>query len=404
MKNIHTLKSLNLAHKKVLVRVDFNVPIDKSGNILDNSRIKAALPTLQYLLSCNCTVILMSHLGRPKKGFEAELSLAPVAKELSRLLGKEVQMAKDCIGEEVERQVKDLKEGDVLLLENLRFHGAEEEPSKDSNFAKQLAGLGDAYVDDAFGCAHRAHASIVNVPRLFPDNAAAGFLMEKEIDFLGKALDDPKRPFLALIGGAKISSKIGVLKALSEKVDMMAIGGGMAFTFLKVLGKKIGNSLFEPDFIEEAKAILDAFQKRNIPLLLPLDVIAAKEISDEAKTIVVTIEKGIPDGYMGLDIGPETIKRFSDAIAKSKTTLWNGPMGVFEKKPFSEGTKKIAEAFGKNDGVTIAGGGETVAAIQETPFKSQISHISTGGGASLEYLELGSLPGIDVLIDNSNNH
>lgn len=375
------LKSLPVAHKKVLVRVDFNVPMDKEGNILDNSRIVAAMPTIEYLLSQGCSVILMSHLGRPK-GKDPKLSLAPVAKELSRLLRKEVKMDPEGIGE-----------GEVVLLENLRFHEAEEDPSKDPSFAKDLAKLADFYVDDAFGCAHRAHASVVDVPRLFPGKAAPGFLMEKEINFLGKTLQNPERPFLALIGGAKISSKIGVLKALSQKVDMMAIGGGMAYTFLKAQGISVGNSLVEDDYLEEAKAIIEAFKKRNVPLLLPVDAVAAKGTE-------IQIVKSIPEGYMGLDIGPETVKLFREAISKAKTILWNGPMGVFEKEPFAKGTKEIAEAFAKSGAITIAGGGETVAAIQQTPWKSEVSHLSTGGGASLEYLELGTLPGIEVLNKN----
>lgn len=394
------LKSLPIAHKKVLVRVDFNVPLDKEGKILDNSRIVAALPTIQYLLSQHCALLLMSHLGRPKNGRESKLSLAPIAKELSKLLKLEVKMAPDCIGSEVESEASHLKEGEILLLENLRFHEAEENPSKDPSFAKQLASLADYYVDDAFGCAHRAHASVVDVPRLFPGRAAPGFLLEKEINFLGKALQSPKRPFLALIGGAKISSKIGVLKALSQKVDIMAIGGGMAFTFLKAQGIDVGNSLVEEDFLEEAKEILEAFQKRNIPLLLPVDVVIAKEVSDDTEKKIISIEEGIPEGYMGLDIGPKTIEIFSEAIAKSHTILWNGPMGVFEKKSFAQGTEKIAEAFAKRNALTIAGGGETIAALQNISLKSQISHLSTGGGASLEYLELGNLPGIDVLNRN----
>lgn len=386
------LKSLPLAHKKVLVRVDFNVPMDKEGKVLDTSRIAAALPTIEYLLSRQCCVILMSHLGRPKNGFEASLSLAPIAKELGRLLQKEVKMAPDCVGKEVEELANNLKEGEILLLENLRFHQAEEDPSKDTNFAKNLAKLADFYVDDAFGCAHRAHASIVDVPSLFPGSSACGFLMEKEINFLGKALQDPKRPFLALIGGAKISSKIGVLKALSQKVDIMAIGGGMAYTFLKAKGLPVGNSLVENDYLEEAKGIIEAFQNRNIPLLLPVDSVVAKDLNQAENSIV----ESIPEGYMGLDIGPKTIKLFCEAISKAKTILWNGPMGVFEKKLFAAGTENVAKAFATSDAITIAGGGETVAAIQQTPWK-KVSHLSTGGGASLEYLEFGTLPGIEVL-------
>jgi 3-phosphoglycerate kinase len=395
MKKTLSLKDLSLDQKKVLVRVDFNVPLSSDGKITDNSRIKAALPTIEHLLSKGCKVILMSHLGRPKKGSK-ELSLKPIAEELGKLLKIPVKMAPDCIGEQVKQMADQLKSGEVLLLENLRFHKAEEAPEKNPEFAKQLASLADYYIDDAFGCAHRAHASIVDVPKLFGKRAAPGFLLEKEIEFLGHALKHPKRPFLALIGGAKISSKIGVLKALAGHVDCLAIGGGMAFTFLKAQGLNIGKSLVEDSFIDQAKEIIEVCKKRNIPLLLPTDAVIAEKMEDKEPQVIPLI-KGIPSEFMALDIGPATVKLFSEAILGAKTILWNGPMGVFENPLFAKGTEEIARIFAKAKAITIAGGGETVAALAKVPGKEQISHVSTGGGATLEYVELGSLPGIDVL-------
>lgn len=371
----------NIDNKKVLLRVDFNVPMEK-GQITDNSRIKAALPTIHHLLSKGCSIILMSHLGRPK-GVSPELSLKPVKDELERLLHRKVQFAPDCVGPEVKKMAEKLLPGEVLLLENLRFHAAEEKPEKDPAFAKELASLGEYYVDDAFGCAHRAHASIVEVPKLLPGKSAMGLLMKKEIDYLEKALRNPERPFLALIGGAKVSSKIGMLKALASKVDVLAIGGGMAYTFLKAQGYEVGNSLVEDDYLEQAKEILQL----GIPILLPVDFVI-----DDGQ-----IATSIPKGKMGLDIGPETVRIFSQEIEKAKTILWNGPMGVFEKPAFAKGTMQIAEKFAKSSALTIAGGGETTAAILKTPWANQVSHISTGGGATLEYLEFGTLPGIEVL-------
>lgn len=389
MKKILSIKDLSLSGKKVLVRVDYNVPLTETGEVADNTRIKASLPTIEYLLSKNCSLVLMSHLGRPKQGFSKELSLKPVADELSRLLKRPVALAPDCIGKSVEKMAQ---ENEILLLENLRFHEAEENPEKDPTFAKQLASLGDYYINDAFGSAHRAHASIVEVPRLFPGKSAPGFLMEKEIAFLGEALKNPERPFLALIGGAKISSKFGVLKALSSKVDILAIGGGMAFTFFKAQGISVGNSLVEDSFLEKAKEILNSCKG----LLLPEDIVIAKSM-EETKTEIISIKDGIPDGWMGLDIGPVTVQLFSEAIAKAKTILWNGPMGVFEKPSFAKGTEAIAKSFQNASAITIAGGGETVSALSKIEGKEKISHISTGGGASLEYLEFGTLPGISIL-------
>lgn len=370
MKNLHSLKDID--SKKALVRVDFNVPLSDSGKILDNSRITAALPTIEYLLSRNCKIILMSHLGKPK-GRDEKFSLAPVADELSRLLKRPVKMEGEI--------------GDIVLLENLRFNEAEENPEKNPSFAKKLASLGDFYVNDAFGCAHRAHASIVDVAREFPQKAYPGFLMEKELSFLGKTLKSPKRPFLVLLGGAKISSKIGVIQSLLEKADQCAIGGGMAFTFIKASGIPVGNSLIEESYLEEAKKI---FNK----VLLPVDVVIAQSI-DSKEVRVIDVKEGIPDGWMGLDIGPKTVESFTKAIGNAKTIFWNGPMGVFENLLFAEGTKAIAKAFAGSNAVTIAGGGETAVAL--IPYKNQISHLSTGGGASLEFIEFGTLPGIEVL-------
>lgn len=395
MKKPISLKDLSLENKKVLVRVDFNVPIDH-GKITDNARIKAALPTLEYLLSKNCALILMSHLGRPKKGFSSDLSLKPVADELAHLLKKPVKMAPDCIGNEVSQMAKSLKTGEILLLENLRFHEEEENPELNSNFAKEIAALGDFYINDAFGAAHRAHASIVGIPQILKGKSAVGLLMEKEIAFLGSVLKNPKRPFLALIGGAKISSKFGVLKSLASQVDILAIGGGMAFTFFKAQGIPIGNSLVEDSCLDQAREIKDICKRREIPLLLPTDTVIAASLDDQNPKMI-SIKQGIPDGFMGLDIGKDTVHKFCEAITQAETILWNGPMGVFEKALFCQGTKQIATAFAKSSAITIAGGGETVAALSNLPEKERISHISTGGGSSLEYMEFGTLPGIDIL-------
>lgn len=395
MKTIHSLKDLSVDSKKVLLRVDFNVPME-NGKIADNSRIKAVLPTIEYLLSKNCSIILMSHLGRPKK-VSSELSLKPIGDELSKLLNQKILFSSDCVGKEAKKMAEQLKPGEILLLENLRFHEAEEKPEKDPSFAKQLASLGEYYINDAFGCAHRAHASIVETPKLLPNKSAPGFLMEKEISFLEKALKNPARPFLALIGGAKISSKIGVLKALSSKADVLAIGGGMAYTFLKIQGYAVGDSLVEEDYETQAKEILALYKEKKIPLLLPTDFVVAEKIDENAKTHIVTLADGIPKGFMGLDIGPQTIHAFNQQVHKAKTILWNGPMGVFEKTPFAKGTEQITEHFAKASALTIAGGGETAAAILKTPWANQVTHISTGGGATLEYLEFGSLPGIEIL-------
>jgi phosphoglycerate kinase len=390
------LNQLPLQNARVLVRLDLNVPLDDQGRVADNSRIAASLPTIRYLLSQNCKVILMSHLGRPK-GADPVCSLKPVAAELSKLLGLHVKMAPDCIGESTSAMVHSLRPGEILLLENLRFHAAEEKPESDPSFARKLASFGDFYVDDAFGCAHRAHASIVGVPKLLPHKTAAGFLLEKEMAFLGKALKQPERPYMALIGGAKISTKIGILKSLSQSVDILAIGGAMAFTFLKALGKNIGESLVEDEFLQEAKLIMQLCDRKKVELLLPTDFVVAKKADDLAEAMIVAAAQGIPPGYAGYDIGPATVQLFTNRMKQARTILWNGPMGVFEKKPFAEGTWGIGKAFVENKAITIAGGGETIAAIQSIPGKENITHLSTGGGAMLEYIELGTLPGIEVL-------
>lgn len=404
MDSTPTLQQLPLKGKKVLVRVDYNVPLDSTGKITDNSRILASLPTIAYLLGQKCRVILMSHLGRPKGGPEARFSLSPCAVELARLLHTKVEMAPDCIGPVVKSLVDKLHEGEILLLENLRFHAAEENPELDPHFAEQLAGMADFYIDDAFGSAHRAHASVTEVPKLMPGRSAAGLLLEQEIKFLGGALQKPIHPFLALIGGAKISSKIGALKVLLNKVDMLAIGGGMAFTFLKALRIDVGDSIIEDDFIGVAREIIDRSREKGIKLLLPVDLIISQSIDGSAIGKLHDLRKPIPKGYRGVDIGPETVALFSHAMQDAKTILWNGPMGVFEVKEFAKGTREIALAFADAKAVTVAGGGETLAALQalSPDLLAQITHLSTGGGAALELIEFGTLPGIEALKSNSS--
>lgn len=391
------LKDLSIRNKRALVRVDFNVPLDDQGKILDPSRIVSALPTIRYLLEQGCSIVLMSHMGRPKGGKDPKLSLKGCAQALSDLLGKQVAMAPDCVGPEVKKLVDALKPGEILMLENLRFYPAEEKPELDPEFAKQLASYGDFYVDDAFGCAHRAHSSIVPVAKFFPGKSAEGFLLEKERKALSQLLNDPKRPFLAILGGAKVSSKLGVIHSLLEKVDVLAIGGAMAFTFLKAKGVQVGSSLVEDSLIQEAEGVIKACENKKIPLLLPLDAVVAAEPAVSAVTNTIVLNQGIPQGMMGLDIGPQTVDLFIGQIKLAKTIFWNGPMGVFEVKSFAQGTYAIAQAFGESGATTVAGGGETVAALMQTPYKDKVSHLSTGGGASLELIEFGTLPGIDAV-------
>ncbi|MEM2900012.1 MAG: phosphoglycerate kinase [Thermoplasmata archaeon] len=386
-----TIKDVNVKDKRVLVRVDFNVPTDKQGNITDDRRIKAALPTIKYLVEHGAKTILVSHLGRPK-GITESLRLDKVGQRLSELLGKKVEKANDVIGEDAKKKVSALKSGEVLLLENVRFHPEEEK--NDEKFAKALADFADIYVNDAFGTAHRAHASTEGVARFKP--GVAGFLMEKEINYLGKALSNPDKPFVAILGGAKVSDKIGVIENLIGKVDTLLIGGGMAFTFLKAMGKNIGKSLLEPDKLDLANQLMKKAKEKNVRLVLPKDVVVTEKIEPNAPHKTVSIDH-IPDNMIGVDIGPETVKEFSNVIKQAKTVVWNGPMGVFETKPFDEGTKGIAKAMSECKGTTIVGGGDSAAAVEQLGFAEKISHISTGGGASLEFLEGIELPGIKIL-------
>lgn len=387
-----TLSDIDVNDKKVLVRVDFNVPLDEDRHITDDTRIQAVLPTIKYLLDHNAAVILMSHLGRPKGEFKPSLSLEPVAERLSELLGKEVYFVHECIGQEVNDIVKELNSGDVLLLENTRFHP--EEKKNDPEFAQKLASLADVFVNDAFGTAHRAHASNVGVAQLLP--SAIGVLIQKEIEFLNKALTNPEKPYTAILGGAKVSDKIDLIKQLLEKADFILIGGAMMFTFLKALGYSIGKSLIEKDKIPAALEIISQAKEKGIKLLLPEDVIVAREIDESAELHSVPIN-AIPDDMIGLDIGILTVRKYSEIIKNSKTVIWNGPMGMFEIHSFSHGTKGVAKAVVVCPGITIIGGGDSAAAIEQFGFGNKVSHVSTGGGASLEYLSGKELPGIAVI-------
>ncbi|MBU1423698.1 MAG: phosphoglycerate kinase [Bacteroidetes bacterium] len=392
-----TIDDIQLKSKKVLVRVDFNVPIE-NGVVIDNTRIVESLPTIKKILAEGGRVILMSHLGRPKGKPNMEFTLKPVAQRASELLGQEVRFVPDCIGEAAKASVANLKDGECLLLENLRFHKEEEENNRD--FAKELASLGDVYVNDAFGSAHRVHASTEGVTR-FIKPAVAGYLMKKELDYLGKALENPARPFTAILGGAKVSGKIDVIQNLMNKVDTLIIGGGMAYTFFKAQGMEIGNSILEVDKIELAKSILDEVSKRSIKFLLPVDCVIAEKFDNDAQKKFVPANK-IEAGWQGLDIGPETIKLFREVIQSSKTIVWNGPMGVFEFDNFAEGTTDIAKALAevtKSGAITVVGGGDSAAAIAKAGLEKAVTHVSTGGGASLEFLEGKVLPGVAALTD-----
>nr|XP_027063941.1 phosphoglycerate kinase, cytosolic-like [Coffea arabica] len=396
-KSVGSLKEADLKGKKVFVRVDLNVPLDDNFNITDN-RIRAAVPTINYLIGCSAKIILASHwCGRPK-GVTPKYSLKPLVPRLSELLGVEVIIANDCIGEEVEKLVASLPEGGVLLLENVRFH--KEEEKNDPEFAKKLASLADLYVNDAFGTAHRAHASTEGVAQYLKP-AVAGFLMQKELDYLVGAVANPKKPYAAIVGGAKVSTKIGVIESLLAKVDILLLGGGMIFTFYKAQGHSVGSSLVEEDRLDLALSLIEKAKAKGVPLLLPTDVVAADKFAPDANSKVVPAS-GIPDGWMGLDIGPDAIKSFSEALDATKTIIWNGPMGVFEYDKFATGTeaiaKKLAELSG-NGVTTIIGGGDSVAAVEKVGLADKMSHISTGGGASLELLEGKSLPGVLALDD-----
>jgi phosphoglycerate kinase len=393
-----TINDIDLKNKKVLVRVDFNVPLDDNLNITDDIRITSSLPTIKKIISDGGKAILMSHLGRPKGKPNPKYSLKPVAVRLSQLLGKEVKLAPDCIGDQVKAMVNAMKPGDVILLENLRFH--EEEEKNSPEFAKQLAELGDVYVNDAFGSAHRAHASTEGLTK-FISVSVAGYLMQKELDYLGGAIENPKRPYLAILGGAKISGKIDVIMNLFTKVDSMIIGGGMAYTFYKAEGKEIGTSLLEAEKIDVAKQVLEKAKTSKMKLLFPVDVVVAKEFNNDSPSEVVSIDK-MPSDKMGLDIGPESIKLFREEILKSKTIVWNGPMGVFEMDNFAKGTDAVAKALVEATGkgaITVIGGGDSAAAIAKAGLADKVSHVSTGGGASLEFLEGKILPGVAALTD-----
>ena len=391
--NKKTVKDIELKGQKVLVRCDFNVPMDEEKNITDNTRIVAALPTIKYLLENNCAIILCSHLGRPKGEFKPEFSLQPVAKELSKLLDKEVIMAKDVVGEDATTKAANLKQGEILLLENVRFH--KEETDNDPEFAKKLADMAEIYVNDAFGAAHRAHASTAGVAAYLP--AVSGFLIEKELKFLGNAIANPERPFVAILGGAKVSDKIGVIDSLLEKVDTLMIGGGMAYTFFKAQGYGVGNSLCELDKLDLAKSLMEKAKNKGVKLLLPVDTKIGKEFKPdtESKTVAWT---DIPDEWEGFDIGEKTIEMFSNELKTAKTVIWNGPVGLFEFDQFAIGTNSIAKVLSEIDATTIIGGGDSAAAVKKAGLQDKMTHISTGGGASLEFLEGKKLPGIECLM------
>lgn len=388
-----TLKDLDLKGKKVFCRVDFNVPI-KDGEIQDETRILAALPTIDYLIEQEAIVILASHLGRPKGKVSEELRLDPIAGRLSELLGREVLKTDTVYGKEVNTAISALSEGGVLLIENVRFEAGEEANS--SELAEEFAKMADIYVNDAFGTAHRAHASTAGVAERLP--SAAGLLMEKEIDVLGKALSNPERPFTAIIGGAKVDDKIEVIDHLLDKVDSLLIGGGLANTFIKASGHDVGDSLLEEERIDLAKEFMEKAKEKNVEFLIPEDVVIGNEFSEDADTDIVTIDE-IPEGWQALDIGPKTRQKFRDVVENSKLIIWNGPMGVFEMEPFSGGTKGVANALAKSDGYSVIGGGDSAAAVEKFRLADQMDHISTGGGASLEFMEGKELPGIKALDD-----
>lgn len=386
-----SVKDVDVSGKRVLVRVDFNVPME-NGRITDDTRIKASLPTIEYLIQQGARLILVSHLGRPKGKVNEELRLAPVAERLSELLGRPVRALPEAVGPAVEEACRNLAPGDVVLLENIRFYPGEE--ANDPEFSRQLAALADLYVNDAFGTAHRAHASTAGVASYLP--AVAGFLMQKELDVLGGALNDPERPFTAIIGGAKIKDKIGVIENLLDKVDQLLLGGGLANTFLKAKGYELGASLFEADKVPEAERLMALAAQKGVRLEIPRDVVAADRLSSHAETRIVPVD-AIPEGWMALDIGTETARLYGDIIRSSRLVVWNGPMGVFEMKPFAEGTFAVARAMAETSATTIIGGGDSAAAIEKAGVADAITHISTGGGASLEFMEGKTLPGVAVL-------
>jgi phosphoglycerate kinase len=388
------VRDIDVQGKRVLVRADLNAPQHEDGSVSDDTRLRATRPTLQYLRTHGARIVLMSHLGRPKGKVNEKYRVAPIAAKLSEILNQEILVAPDCVGPAVEAMANQLKPGQILLLENLRFHAEEE--ANDEQFARGLARLGDVYVNDAFGTAHRAHASTEGVTHFLP--AVAGLLMQRELDMLGSLVENPKRPLAAIIGGAKVSSKLGVLKNLLEKVDILVIGGGMAGTFLKAGGVEIGSSLLEPDLLDEARAIQAEAARRNVQLLLPSDAVIADAISAGAQTRVVAIGD-VPPGWYILDIGPNTIKHFEEALGPCKTIFWNGPMGVFELEPFAAGTRAVAAFLARSSAATIVGGGDSVAALESQGLADKMTHVSTGGGATLEFLEGKVLPGVAALED-----
>jgi len=392
MLNKKSIEDIAVKGKRVLVRVDFNVPLDENGNITDDRRIREALPTIKYLREQGARVVLMSHLGRPKGKFNEKYSLKPVAARLSERLNAEVKLAGDVIGDEVKAMVDSLRDGDVMLLENVRFYAEEEK--NDKEFAKKIASLGDIYVNDAFGTAHRAHATTAGLADFLP--SAIGYLIKKELDIMGKALTDPERPFVAVLGGAKVSDKIGVIENLLDKVDTLLIGGGMAFTFYKAMGYEIGKSILEADKTELAGEILKKAEAKGVKLLLPVDIVVAPEFNNDAPFHTVEASK-MPADQLGLDIGEKTREVYSEIVRNARTVVWNGPMGVFEMPNFAKGTLALAEAMSECSGTTIVGGGDSAAAVEQLGFADKITHISTGGGASLEFLEGKVLPGIDVI-------
>jgi len=391
-----SLRDLELAGKRVLMRVDFNVPL-KEGEVADDLRIQAALKSIRFVIEHGGKLVLMSHLGRPKGRVKEDMRLAPVGKHLSGLLGREVKTLTDCVGEEVEAAVAEMKEGDVVLLENLRFH--KEEKENDPDFAAKLARLGDLYVNDAFGSAHRAHASTEGVAHLLQP-AAAGFLMEKELEYFGRVMSNPEKPHIAVLGGAKVSDKILVIESFMERVDALLVGGAMAYTFLKARGVEVGASRVEEDKLDVADAVLKKAAERNVKVSLPVDHVAAEKFEETAEPKGVDTVQ-IPAGLMGMDIGPKTVENFKAEIATARTVVWNGPMGVFEWESFAAGTRAVAEALASSDAVSIIGGGDSAAAVRRFGLADRMSHVSTGGGASLEFLEGKELPGVVALTDKS---
>ena len=389
-----TVRDIDVKGKKVLVRCDFNVPQDENGNITDNRRIVAALDTIKYLIENNSKIILCSHLGRPKGEVKPEFSLKPVAEELSRLLGKEVKLAKDVVGEDAKKLASELNEGDIMLLENVRFEAGEEK--NDEELSKALASLAEVFVNDAFGTAHRAHSSTTGVASFLP--AVSGFLIEKELKFLGGALENPERPFVAILGGKKVSDKIGVINSLLEKVDVLLIGGAMAYTFFKAQGYGVGNSICEEDKLDLALELMQKAKDKGVKMLLPIDTKVGKDFAPDTESMMVDWT-AIPDGWEGFDIGEKTIELYSEELKKAKTVIWNGPVGLFEFDQFAIGTNSIASTLAELDAVKIIGGGDSAAAVEKAGLASKFTHVSTGGGASLEFLEGKKLPGIEALQD-----